>query len=644
MDSGKVLLVDDEEDIRDILGISLSDLGYDVTTAAGGEEALRLFRDLKPPIVLTDIRMPGLDGIALLRKIKQEDPDTEVIMISGHGDMELAIKSLKYEATDFVTKPINDDVLEIALKRARERIAMRAKLREHTENLERLVREKSARLVEAERLLAVGQVVEGFSSAVKDIMESFQEGIAYFNEMPCLVSIYNRDQEVLAVNQLYLERVGNVVGRKRWEIYSYPGDHQENCPVAKTFSLGKGQRSREKIRALNGRELSVITHTAPIRNSSKEVELVLELAAEIEEIHRLQEDLRVTRQRYQQLFDEVPCYISVLDKELRITAANRFFKEDFGDGTGAFCYEIYKHRSEPCPNCPVLKTLESGTRQECESVVTSMAGEQYNVLVRTAPIRNTSGEIVQVMEMSTNITEMRKLQDRLSALGLLMGSISHGVKGLLTGLDGSIYKVDTGFRNNNADRVRDGWDSVKLTLGRVRKMILDLLYYAKERDLSWEEVRIADFSKDVVTVFRQKLGSQPIELLFELDDGLREFQADPGALSSALLNILENAMDACTEGKLKAQPQVAFCVRQSDDDILFDVRDNGVGMNKQQKERLFAPCLSSKGRKGTGLGLFISHEIVRRHGGSIEVDSVPGQGSLFSVRVPKSRPRPRACG
>jgi len=70
----KILLVDDEEDIRDILSISLSDLGYDVTTAASGEEALRHFRSTKPPIVLTDIRMPGVDGIELLRTIKQERP------------------------------------------------------------------------------------------------------------------------------------------------------------------------------------------------------------------------------------------------------------------------------------------------------------------------------------------------------------------------------------------------------------------------------------------------------------------------------------------------------------------------------------------------------------------------------------------
>ena len=100
----KLLLVDDEEGIRKVLGIALSDAGYTVFTAKDGEEALDIFRKEIPPIVLTDIKMPGMDGIELLQKIKQENPDTEVIMITGHGDMDLAIKSLKYQAIDFVTK------------------------------------------------------------------------------------------------------------------------------------------------------------------------------------------------------------------------------------------------------------------------------------------------------------------------------------------------------------------------------------------------------------------------------------------------------------------------------------------------------------------------------------------------------------
>jgi len=171
-----ILLVDDEEGIRKVLGIALADLGYEVLFAENGVEALHIFEDARPPIVLTDIKMPEMDGIELLRRLKQESPDTEVIMITGHGDMDLAIKSVKYEATDFVTKPINDEVLEIALNRAQERIAMRRKLNEYTQNLEQLVQEKTKRLVEAERLAAVGQTVAGLSHAIKNITGGLKGG------------------------------------------------------------------------------------------------------------------------------------------------------------------------------------------------------------------------------------------------------------------------------------------------------------------------------------------------------------------------------------------------------------------------------------------------------------------------------------
>jgi signal transduction histidine kinase len=173
----KLLLADDEEGIRKVLGIALADSGYEVLTAENGLEALRIFREAQPAIVLTDIKMPGLDGVALLRRIKAERPDTEVIMITGHGDMELAIESLKLEATDFVTKPINDEILEIALKRARERISMRRQIREYTENLERLVEEKASRLIEAERLAAVGQTVAELSHTIKNIANSLKGSI-----------------------------------------------------------------------------------------------------------------------------------------------------------------------------------------------------------------------------------------------------------------------------------------------------------------------------------------------------------------------------------------------------------------------------------------------------------------------------------
>jgi len=172
-----ILLVDDEAGIRKVLGLALADQGYTVHSAGCGEDALQKFDEVNPQIVLTDIKMPDMDGITLLQKIKQKNSDTEVIVFTGQADMDLAIQSLKHDATDFVTKPIDDEILQIALRRARERITMRNQIREYTVHLERLVELKARKLIEAERMAAIGQTVAGLSHTIKNIAGGLRGGI-----------------------------------------------------------------------------------------------------------------------------------------------------------------------------------------------------------------------------------------------------------------------------------------------------------------------------------------------------------------------------------------------------------------------------------------------------------------------------------
>jgi PAS domain S-box-containing protein len=634
----KLLLVDDEEGIRKVLSITLSDSGYTVFTAENGEEALNIYREEKPPIVLTDIKMPGMDGIELLQKIKHENPDTEVIMITGHGDLDLAIKSLKYQAIDFVTKPINEDVLEIALNRANDKIRMRQQLREYTENLEVLVSQKSAKLIEIERQVAVGQAVEGLSSAMRNIAGDVEGGLTYFNEMPCFVSVHNSKSKIVAVNSLYRERLGDKVGRNSWDVYATKTGEKFKCPAEQTFKTGKGQRTKATVKTANGDKAPVIVHTAPIRNQDGEIELVVEISADITEVKRLREELHRTQQRYQQLFDEVPCYISVQDRQFRLTATNRRFKEDFDVENSPFCHEAYKHRDEPCPNCPVAKTFEDGKSHQAEMVVTSQAGEQYNVLIWTAPLRNTVGKITHVMEMSTNITQIRKLQEHLSSLGLKISSISHGIKSLLAGLDGGMYLVETGLNKEKPERIKEGWDGLKTIISRIRKLVHDILFFAKERELKWGRVDVLNFVDDVAATVEAKIKAKGIEFVCNFDKAMGEFEIDAGVVRLALINILENALDACIEDEAPKSHKIAFNVYQNEKQIVFDINDNGIGMDRETRESLFTLFFSSKGNKGTGLGLFIADKIIDQHGGKISVESKPDQGSNFKILIPRRIP------
>ena len=334
-----ILIVDDEPDIREVLAISLEDMGYRTVEAENAATAFDRFQKERPQIVVTDIKMPGGDGIELLRKIKHQNPETEVIMITGHGDMNLAIRSLKYEATDFITKPINVDALEIALRRAREKIAIRRKLQDYTRSLEQLVKEKT------------------------------------------------------------------------------------------------------------------------------------------------------------------------------------------------------------------------------------------------------------------------ELQDHLASLGLMIGSVSHGMKGLLTSLDGGLYLVSSGLKKKNFRRVEEGCQAAQETVQRIRKMVLDVLYYAKERELKRVSVRIADFAEDLVRVIQPRIDGCGIRLACHFENTTGTMQVDADYLQAALVNILENAVDACLKDHRMPTHRIDFSITEPGDEIVFSIADDGIGMDRDSLRPDFQPFLLYQGEKGYRFGI-----------------------------------------
>lgn len=349
-------------------------------------------------------------------------------------------------------------------------------------------------------------------------------------------------------------------------------------------------------------------------------------------------DLHDAQSLYHQLFNEVPCYITVQNKDLRITDTNAKFKRDFGHEVGGYCYEIYKHRQSPCPQCPVAKTFRDGGSHGTEEVVTSKAGKHYNVITQTAPIKDENGTITQVMEMSTNITQIRQLQDHLSSLGLMLGSMSHGIKGMLTALDGSIYELETGLQRDDRTRMAGAYEQIKEVTERIKKMVLDILYYAKSRELQYELTDVRELAETVVSTVSRQARHKGISIVTELNGNLGSIEMDPNWMQAALINFLDNAVDACVFDTAEKDHRVVFRVSSGDSEtVCFSIQDNGMGMDQQTQETLFTLFFSSKGSQGTGLGLFIANHIVQQHGGSIAIQSELQAGSRFDVCLPRKK-------
>jgi signal transduction histidine kinase len=271
-------------------------------------------------------------------------------------------------------------------------------------------------------------------------------------------------------------------------------------------------------------------------------------------------------------------------------------------------------------------------------VVTSQSLGRLNVLVCTAPIRNADNEIDKVLEVSTDITQIRQLQDKLTSVGLLISSISHGIKGMLNGLDGGIYLVNSGLKKDDRDRIDRGWEIAVRNVDRIRSMVMDILYYAKDRKPDWQKMVAEDLLRDVCLNMEDRAKKLKIDFQQDYIPNVGEFEADPQAVRSLLTNLIENSMDACRIDTKKPEHWVKAKLNGTPDQVVFEVSDNGIGMDQETREKAFSLFFSSKGAGGTGLGLFISNKIAQAHGGNVLVESEENQGSRFLVHMPRKRP------
>jgi PAS domain S-box-containing protein len=460
----------------------------------------------------------------------------------------------------------------------------------------------------------------------------------YFDSIPCYLTVQDKNLHLLDANQKFIKDFGSIDGRYCYQVYKNRSEKCEDCPVERTYHDGQPHHSEELVTTLEGKQVSVIVYTAPIYDENGKVISVMEMSTDITEVKDLQNQLKESKQKYHLLFEEVPCFISIQDRDFRIIEANRMHREAFGTSYGNKCYEVYKHRSSKCEPCIIEQTLKDGVSHTHEEVVTSRDGKQMNVMVLTSPIKNAGGEIEAVIEMSADITRLRELQDKLTSVGLLIGSISHGIKGLLNGLDGGIYLLNSGLQKNDRARIDQGWEIASRNIRRIRSMVMDILYYAKDREPDWEEISVNELMKEICENFSHRADRLQIEFKCNSPQDNGHFEADKNAVKSLLINLLDNSLDACRIDKKKDSHFITLNILSQPENIQFEVTDNGIGMDRETSEKASSLFFSSKGAGGTGLGLFIANKIAQEHGGNITIESEEGKGSKFIVTMMRKRP------
>lgn len=273
-----------------------------------------------------------------------------------------------------------------------------------------------------------------------------------------------------------------------------------------------------------------------------------------------------------------------------------------------------------------------------------------------APARNARGEVVPMqtrftaehlklmvavghyagLAVENSLLNEAKLQaERLAAVGQTIAVLSHHVKNILQGVRGGSFLVESALKSSPPDEaaLRKGWAVVEKNQNKIYNLVMDMLSFSKEREPALEPNRLNETVADIVELMRPRAEELGVRIAWNPAPGLPETLYDADGVHRAVLNLVSNAIDAL-HGADVPQPAVEVSTDFDEQRVRVRVADNGVGIPESELEAIFQLFQSTKGSRGTGLGLPVSDKIAREHGGSIKVESAPGKGARFTLEIP----------
>jgi len=224
--------------------------------------------------------------------------------------------------------------------------------------------------------------------------------------------------------------------------------------------------------------------------------------------------------------------------------------------------------------------------------------------------------------------------ERLAAVGETVAFLSHHIKNILQALSAGIDVVEIAINADDMSRVHEAWPIVQRGLDRINALILNMLAFSKDREPLLKSVNVGAVLRECVELASPAADERRIALMTELPD-IMEIPADDAGLNQAFLNLITNAMDAVEDetGAITVSVRLDTMNRC----IAVQVADNGSGIEPEKINDIFTPFFSSKGQKGTGLGLAVARKVIEEHHGQILVSSEPSSGTTFTINLPIQR-------
>ncbi|HJR01908.1 MAG TPA: response regulator [Methylomirabilota bacterium] len=620
----KVLVVDDEMGPRESLRMILKPR-YEIATADSGEAALKTLTTFRPDLIFMDIKMPQMDGIELLRRIKGADPSIEVVMITAYASLETVKNALTHGAFEYLIKPFSRQDLEETARRA---LARRQTEMGTRNQLTALVNEMRAQAAKARSRELETRGEPGGDQSLRVTQLSILREISR-----SLLGQLDFRQLTAAITSQLKDALGYEEATVRLGATPPEGPSGETrvvCPI------------REDGNVLGYLTVANRAGTRPIDPRERELlEMLSDYLAVAIHNSRLYGEVAETKQYLEQLISSAGDAIVPVDGEGNIRGWNPAAERIFGQAAEQVVGQPFAGLV-PAEPYRIARAALSGENpvRVFDGTTKRADGRLLNLAVTLSHLPGREGAPAGLLAIVRDMTTQREIEaqmhqsERLTALGQMAGGIAHDFNNLLQAILG--YAQLMARSPGNADVVRRGLDVIEKAANGGAETVRRIQKFARLRpDEPFVTMDLNQVVRDSLAITRPRWeekkvkGGVPLQLELELGP-VPVVMGRPAELNEVITNLVLNAIDAMPRGGT-----LRIRTRLGDHrHALITVADTGMGMSEEVRKKVFDPFFTTKGEEGTGLGLSVSHSIVERHGGDLKVDSRPGEGTTFTITLP----------
>jgi two-component system, NtrC family, sensor kinase len=663
--SATLLIVDDDAGTRDRLREIFGNVGYRTLTAGDASTALRTLTNVSCDLVVLDLEVPGVHGLALCKLLRAQ-PGTDqlpIIALSDSDDEARKVQAFEAGADDYITKPSTPGELvsrvSLHLRAAQREWALIGSNRElrflsdigrgllRALEPDQLVRHVAGATYEATNasLCAVYVTVGGESQA---ICVFDREGSAEDSSLLNVEVLQKWLRSVdAASSRVFTNKSNFFINDDSHKVeYSAPLRFGGRAKGALVVAFDRREDCSDTERRLidaAAQQTALAAHICSLYQAARQTSVSL-----AKEVERKTAESEAQTRFIEAIIDSLPLSLYAIDREYHIVAWNR--NRELGElgiprrsVMGKDIFKVLTRQRRDVLEREFFGVFESGEIQRIEQETTTTRGETRHWLISKIPMwADRSGQVTHVITVGEEITDRVEANravaraEKLAAVGRLASGVVHEINNPLATISACAEALETRAQEGafdgspSAEDLKEYLGLIRSEAFRCKTITNGLLDFSRTRTSDHAAVNLEEVIASAARLLSHQKRNTGVEFRIKVEDGLFPVSGNAGQLQQAIIALATNALDAMLDGGV-----LTITARNHGFSVLIEVIDTGIGIPSENLPKVFEPFFTTKevGR-GTGLGLAVCYGILTEHGGTLDVQSTVGYGTTFTITLP----------